>query len=109
MMHRVVIHLPDNIYQHVYAEATRRTIGVSTLIRQLIIDADAKVHGRAPQNSPAPISDRMNNLNYKPTPEPMSDDAVDQACFKSYRDDGGQINNIKAWIEAGKPAPEQNR
>jgi len=55
------------------------------------------------------ISDRMNNLNHKPTPEPMSDDTVDQACFKSYRDDGGQINNIKAWIEAGKPAPEQNR
>ena len=52
MMHRIIIHLPDEVYRRVHLEATCRSIGVSTLIRQIIIEAHARVTGDAPQNSP---------------------------------------------------------
>src|SRR6516165_2176225 len=106
MMRRVIVHIPDDMYHKIHLKAQASTIGVSAIIRQTLAE---KFTSSTSQVHVPSISDRMNNLNHKPTPEPMSDDAVDQACFKSYRDDGGQINNIKAWKEAGKPAPEQNQ
>ena len=107
---RILVTVSDALYMAIWQKASQLQMPLST-VANLILSNEIDWHYRSQTVAvPMPtISDRMNNLNHKPTPEPMSDDAVDQACFKSYRDDGGQINNIKAWIEAGKPAPEQNR
>ena len=103
MMHRVVIHLPEDVHHKIHLEATRRAIGVSTLIRQIIID-------HAPQNSPPVHVDNNQKIppvkNNHHEPKIYTDAEFDQEVFKSYRDSGGQINNLAAWIEAGKPAPE---
>jgi len=106
---RILVTVSDALYMAIWQKASQLQMPLSA-VANLILSNEIDWHYRSGAAVPMPaISDRMDNLNHKPTPEPMSDDAVDQACFKSYRDDGGQINNIKAWIEAGKPAPEQNQ
>ena len=116
---RIQVTVSDTLYITLLNHAHRLNLPVSSYVNLIlsgVVEWKYKISAgefipdaRAAAFKQPAISDRMNNLNHKPTPEPMSDDTVDQACFKSYRDDGGQINNIKAWIEAGKPAPEQNR
>ena len=116
---RIQVTVSDTLYITLLNHAHRLNLPVSSYVNLIlsgVVEWKYKISAgefipdaRAAAFKQPAISDRMNNLNHKPTPEPMSDDTVDQACFKSYRDDGGQINNIKAWIEAGKPAPEQNQ
>ena len=102
MMHRVVIHLPEDVHHKIHLEATRRAIGVSTLIRQIIID-------HAPQNSPPVHVDNNRQppkINHQPKLPELTEDEFNRELFKMYQRDGGQINNFAAWVEAGKPAPE---
>jgi len=116
---RIQVTVSDTLYITLLNHAHRLNLPISSYVNLILSGVvEWKYKIRAGEFNPdakaayfkqPAISDRLDNLNHKPTPEPMSDDAVDQACFKSYRDDSGQINNIKAWIEAGRPAPEKNR
>jgi hypothetical protein len=96
MMHRVVIHLPSEIYERMHVEAQRRTIGVSTLIRQLLIDANNRVENRGnpPPSNLTPVKE--NPLKFT--------EAVIRAggAYTTYKQEGGTLD-YDAWRAAGYP------